>query len=249
MAIEYFKLDHGIAHVLLNRPERMNALDVASKAALGRIWQEIAADPSIHVVVLSGAGEKAFCVGSDIKEMQATGEMVDTDTLMNAIPDIGIRLDKPVIAALHGFTVGMGMTLALHSDLRIAARNTKIAWPETKHGVLSAVSAVNLAGVVGEAAALDLMLTARTIDAEEALKIGLVHRVVDGPVLAAALEWARALTKNSPLAMQLTKSLILTERRRRTTDHAGFIAQTRSDVARSEEFGDIVAKVPGAGRI
>ena len=72
--------------------------------------------------VLTGAGEKAFCAGSDIKEINRTGRMVSTDTLLQAIPGVGIPLDKPVIGALHGYCVGMGMTLALHCDLRIAAK-------------------------------------------------------------------------------------------------------------------------------
>ncbi len=88
MSIEYTLGADGVGHVLINRPERMNALDVPAKEALGKIWRDACADPLCKVLVISGAGDKAFCAGSDIKEMQSTGEMASTETLMNAIPGV-----------------------------------------------------------------------------------------------------------------------------------------------------------------
>ena len=125
MSVLLEKRANGVAVVTINRPQALNALDVPAKERLGDIWQEIADDPQVRVAILTGAGEKAFCAGSDIKEIARTGRMVSTETLMRAIPGVGIPLDKPVIGALHGFCVGMGMTLALHCDLRLAARNTR----------------------------------------------------------------------------------------------------------------------------
>jgi len=253
MEIEFKMLDQGIGHVLLNRPERMNALNIPAKQALGDIWRKVAADPACKVIVISGAGEKAFCAGSDIKEMQETGAMVDTATLMNAIPGIGIDLEKPVIAALHGFTVGMGLTMAIHSDFRIAARNARFSFPETKHGMLSGVSAVTLPGLIGEAAALDIMLSGRIFEAQEALRLGLVQRLVDGDTAAAALagamELARSLVNNSLVAMMLTKRLILAERRRKVLEHATLIDEARVAVTDSKEFSDVVKRNPNAGRM
>ncbi len=253
MGIEFRMLELGIGHVLLNRPERMNALDIPAKQALGQIWREAAADSECKVLVISGAGEKAFCVGSDIKEMQATGGMVDTATLMNAIPGIGHVLEKPVIAALHGYTVGMGLTMAIHCDFRVAARTARFAFPEVKHGMLSGVSAVTLPGIVGEAAALDIMLSGRLFDAQEAARLGLVHRVVDGDTaeaaLAGALELARGLVANSALAMMLTKRLVLAERRRKVLEHAALIDEARIAVTGSTEFADVVNRSAGAGKM
>jgi enoyl-CoA hydratase len=252
MAIEFRMLEQGIGHVLINRPERMNALDIPAKQALGRIWRAAAADPACKVLVISGAGEKAFCAGSDIKEMQATGGMVDTATLMDAIPGIGVALEKPVIAALHGFTVGMGMTLAIHCDFRIAGGDARFAFPEVKHGMLSGVSAVTLPGIVGEAVALDIMLSARVFNAPEAARMGLV-RLTDGEgseaALAAALELARTLLDNSALAMGLTKRLVLSERRRKVLAHAALIDEARIAVTASTEFADVVKRNTGAGRM
>lgn len=253
MSIDFSIDGQGIGHVLLNRPERMNALDVPAKQALGRIWREAAADPSCKAVVISGAGEKAFCAGSDIKEMQATGQMVDTETLMAAIPGIGVELDKPVVAALHGFTVGMGLTMAIHCDFRVATSSARFSFPEARHGMLSGVSAVTLPGIVGESAALDIMLTGRIFEAAEALRLGLVQRLVEGDsaadALAAAMALAHTLAANSSVAMALTKRLILLERRRKVLAHAAEIDRARIAVTASTEFSDVVERKHGAGRI
>src|SRR5215218_4965426 len=168
MSVLLEKRPNGVALVTLNRPQVLNALDVPAKERLGEIWQEIAEDAAVRVAVLTGAGPKAFCAGSDIKEINRTGRMVTTETLLRAIPGVGIPLDKPVIAAIHGFCVGMGMTLALHCDLRLAAKNAVLGYPEVKHGMISGVSAMRLPQVIPQAKALEMMLLARNITADEA---------------------------------------------------------------------------------
>ena len=248
MTIEFRPVANGIFEVLLQRPERMNALDIASKRALGDVWQAANNDPAVKVLIVRGAGDRAFCAGSDIKEMQATGSMVDTDTLMRAIPGVGVELNKPVIAAMHGFTVGMGLTLAIHCDFRIAAATGKIGFPETQHGMLSGVSALTLPGIVGEAKALDLMLTARMLTPQQALAMGLVDQVVPDS-WQAALELADLLVANSAAAMAQTKHLILLDRRRRIREHAAAIDAARLAILASDEFVDVVNQTPGAGRV
>lgn len=236
--------DDGILVVTLNRPEIMNALDVPSKERLGEIWASAAADRGVRVIVLRGAGEKGFCAGSDIKEIRRTGKMVSTEILMRAIPGVGVPLSKPVIASLHGFTIGMGLTLAIHCDFRIAAPDTRLGWPEVRHGMLSGVSAVTLPGIVGEPAALDLMLTGRLIDAQEALAMKLVGKVVPDPY-AESLALARQIAKNSPRAVALTKALILADRRHRIAEIAPEIERARLAVTDSEEYGDLVTGKDG----
>ena len=98
MSILHEMIADGIMVVTLNRPDRLNALDVPSKERLANVWNDAATDPQIRVIVLRGAGEKAFCSGSDVEEIQRTGAMVTTATLMRAIPGVGIELNKPVIA-------------------------------------------------------------------------------------------------------------------------------------------------------
>src|ERR1700756_3894837 len=200
MSILHEMISDGIMVVTLNRPDKLNALDVPSKERLANVWKDAATDPQIRVIVLRGAGEKAFCSGSDVKEIQRTGAMVTTDTLMRALPGVGIELNKPVIAAVHGFTIGMGLTLAIHCDFRIAAVGSRLGFPEVQHGMISGISAITLPGIVGEPVALDLMLSGRTIEASEALACGLIHRIEPAPY-EAAIAFARVLASNSPKAV------------------------------------------------
>ena len=243
MSILHEMISDGIMVVTLNRPDKLNALDVPSKERLANIWSDAAADPQLRVIVLRGAGEKAFCSGSDVKEIQRTGAMVSTDTLMRAIPGVGIELNKPVIAALHGFTIGMGLTLAIHCDFRIAAVGSRLGFPEVQHGMISGISAITLPGIVGEPVALDLMLSGRLIDASEALAIGLVHRVAPDSY-EAALSIAQILSRNSPKAVALTKQLVLADRRKRILEFAAQADHARSQVTQSPEYRDLIEKNP-----
>ena len=243
MSILHEMISDGIMVVTLNRPDKLNALDVPSKERLANVWSDAATDPQIRVIVLRGAGEKAFCSGSDVKEIQRTGAMVTTDTLMRAIPGVGIELNKPVIAALHGFTIGMGLTLAIHCDFRIAAVGSRLGFPEVQHGMISGISAITLPRIVGESVALDLMLTGRLIDASEALACGLVHGVVPDSY-EAALSFAQILSRNSPKAVALTKQLVLADRRKRILEFAAQVDRARSQVTGSPEYRDLIEKVP-----
>jgi enoyl-CoA hydratase/carnithine racemase len=208
MSVLLDKRPNGVAVVTLDRPQVLNALDVPAKERLGEIWQEIADDPAVRVAVITGAGEKAFCAGSDIKEINRTGRMVTTETLLRAIPGVGIPLMKPVIGALHGFCVGFGMTLALHCDLRLAAKNAVLGFPEVKHGMISAVSAMRLPQVMPSAQALEMLLVARNITADEAMRFGLLNAIVDD-VQAEAQAWATTIAGYPPAAVQATKRLAL----------------------------------------
>lgn len=247
MSIDCERRDDGIWIVTLNRPERLNALDSRSKTALGEIWRAAGESADARVLVVRGAGEKAFCAGSDVKEIRETGQMVDTDLLLRAIPGAAAELNKPVVAALHGFTIGMGLTVAIHCDFRIAAPGTRLGFPEVQHGMISGVSAVTLPGLVGEAVALDLMLSGRVLDVEEAKRIGLVHEIAADP-FAAAFELAKKLAANSSRAVALTKQLVLADRTRRLKDHKAMIDAARIGVTDSSEYGDVVAGKAGTGR-
>lgn len=212
MSVLLEKRTNGVAVITLNRPQVLNALDVPAKERLGSIWQEISDDPAVRVAVLTGAGEKAFCAGSDIKEINRTGRMASTDTLLRALPGIGVPLVKPVIAALHGYCIGMGMTLALHCDLRLAAKGTMLGYPEVRHGMISAVSALHLPRVIPSAQALEMLLLARNISAEEAWRWGLINAVVDD-VETEAERWAATIAGYPPAAVQATKRLAMFSRR------------------------------------
>jgi enoyl-CoA hydratase/carnithine racemase len=233
MSVLLDKRANGVAVITLDRPQVLNALDVPAKERLGAIWQEIADDPQVRVALLTGAGTRAFCAGSDIKEINRTGRMVTTETLMRAIPGVGVPLAKPVIAALHGYCIGMGMTLALHCDLRLAAKDTVLGYPEVKHGMISGVSALHLPQVIPNALAMEMLLMARNISADEALRWGLVNAVVDD-VAAEAEKWAATIASYSPAAVQATKRLAtfprrLSEAEQREVEAMRALVETRDD--------------------
>lgn len=204
--ILYEKVGEGVAAVTLNRPKCLNALDIEAKTMLGEIWRDAASDPSVRALVLKGAGDRAFCAGSDIEEVRRTGKMVDTDTLLRSIPNAGIVLNKPVVAALRGHCIGMGMTLAIHADFRIAGQDAKIGYPEVNHGMISAVSALRLPELIGEEQALRMLMLGETIAADAALALGLVGAVADDP-LAAAMDLATRLAAKPAVSVQAHKRL------------------------------------------
>jgi enoyl-CoA hydratase/carnithine racemase len=245
MSVVLEKHANGVAVVTLDRPQVLNALDVPAKERLGSIWQEISDDASIRVAVLTGAGEKAFCAGSDIKEINRTGRMASTETLMRALPGVGVALAKPVIAALHGYCIGMGMTLALHCDLRLATKDTVLGFPEVRHGMISAVSALYLPQVIPSARALEMLLVARNITAEEALRWGLVNAVVDD-AKAAAEKWAATIAGYSPAAVQATKRLAMLSRRMSETQRAE-VAAARALVEGEDDYKRGAAAFVGRG--
>lgn len=229
MTVDYQKLGNGVLLVTLNRPERLNALDSQTKEALGQVWPRAQADSEVRAIVLRGAGERAFCAGSDLKEIHDTGKTASSEVLANALPGVGFNLRKPVIAALHGHTLGLGISLAIHCDFRIARTDTQFSFPEVRHGMLSGFSAITLPSLIGEAAALDIMLSARSFDAEEALALGLINRIAEDPH-SAAIELATQLAGHSAKAMEWSKTLLLADRKRRLQQHMALVDQARQDV-------------------
>lgn len=248
MPVDYERIAPGIFAVTLNRPERLNAADTPSKIALGRIWREAEAADEVRVLILRGKGDRAFCAGSDLREMKESGTMATTDELAGALPGVGSPLTKPVICAVHGYTIGTGFSLAIHSDFRVAAPGTRFIFPEVRHGMLSAFSAITLPTLVGEARALEIMLTAREWSAEEALRIGLVNHIAADP-FAKAVELAETLGKSSNEALRLTKKLILADRNRRLAAHWSLVDTARREVSHSPECVATIAGAAGTGRL
>ncbi|MEW5420786.1 enoyl-CoA hydratase/isomerase family protein [Amorphus sp. 3PC139-8] len=223
-----------MAVVSLNRPERLNALDVASKERLGAMWSELAADTDVRAVVLCGAGPRAFCAGSDITEVRETSRMVSTEILLAAIPGMATPLWKPVVAALHGHCVGMGLTLAIHCDFRICAPQARLSYPEVNHGMISAVSAMHLADLIGRDAAMRMLLLGESLDAETARAVGLVSELAEDP-LSRALELASALAAKPAAAVQAHKRLAGFAVRRLSAAEREEVIEVRAWL---ESFGD-----------
>ncbi len=232
MSISHHLTAEGILLIGLNRPEKLNALDEASKIRLGEIWDDARTDDNVRTIVIYGEGERAFCAGSDLKEAREKGRTVTTTILARSLPGVLQPLNKPVIAALHGYTLGLGISLAIHCDYRIAHPETRFSFPEIHHGMLSGFSAITLPLLVGESRALDLMLTGRKFTAQQALDWGLVNSLSEQP-RESAIELARQLSADKVTqAAGWTKSLILSERRRQLGLYFSDIDQARSLVTK-----------------
>jgi enoyl-CoA hydratase len=222
----------AVAVLTVDRQEALNALDVKTLTELRDRLRELAGDAHVRVVILTGAGEKAFVAGADIKYM--SGLDVDDAKAWGALGHEAGRLletmPKPTIAAVNGFALGGGCELALACDIRYAASNAKLGQPEVNLGIIPGWGGTQrLARVCGLGVAKELIFTGRVVDADEALRIGLVNGVHD-PVLDKARETAALLASKSPVALRVMKELA---NRALGGDHAANLA------AEGKTFGEL----------
>jgi enoyl-CoA hydratase len=237
MSIDLARVDGiGIAVLTVNRPEAMNALDLATLTELRDRLVELAADPTARVVVLTGAGDKAFVAGADIKYM--SGLEVDEAREWGALGHVCGRLletmPKPTIAAVDGVALGGGCELALACDLRYASSHSRLGQPEINLGIIPGWGGTQrLARVCGLGFAKELILTGRLVAAEEALRRGLVNGVYEpGELMDGVMETARLLAAKSRVALAAAK---LAANRALGGDHAANLE------AEAETFGDLFA--------
>lgn len=201
----------AIRILTLNRPERRNALSRTLREKLIEAFLDARADPAIWVVVLAGAGDKAFCAGADLKEGPAASGRRDLGPMHAAAPllfEVIADTGKPVIAAVNGAAIGGGLELMLASDICIAAQGAKMGLTEAKVGMGAAYASVVLPRTIPSAIALEMMFTGRLIDADEARHWGLVNKVVPADkVIDKAMEMARTIAGNAPLSVQRMKEM------------------------------------------
>jgi enoyl-CoA hydratase len=195
-----------IARVTFNRPNVLNALNRKTMDELGDCLKKVRADDDIRVLILTGAGEKAFVAGADINELSQQTPVNGREFTLYG-QEIFHRLEtlgKPVIAAINGFALGGGCELALACTLRVAGRNAKLGQPEVKLGIIPGYGGTQrLPRLCGKGVAQELILTGEMISAEEALRVGLVNRVVEpGELLATAEAIAKKIIANAPLAVK-----------------------------------------------
>ena len=198
----------GITFVTVNRPDKLNALNDRTVEEIDAAFVAVAADPAVRGVILTGAGEKAFVAGADIAEL-ATQSPVDGKERSirgQRVLDRIERLGKPVIAAVNGFALGGGCELALACHVRIASENAKLGTPEVKLGIMCGYAGTQrLPRLVGKGRALEMLLTGEMVDAAEALRIGLVNRVVPREKLLAEAEGLmRKMLANGPVSLRFT---------------------------------------------
>ncbi len=200
----------AVAVVTIDRQDALNALNVETLTELRDRLHELAEDESARVVVLTGAGERAFVAGADIKYMGGLGpdEAKEWGALGHEAARLLEQMPKPTIAAINGFALGGGCELALACDLRYASSGARLGQPEIDLGIVPGWGGTQrLARVCGLGAAKELILTGRPVDAEEALRLGLVNAVAD-PVLEHALGVAANLAEKSPVALRVAKRLL-----------------------------------------
>ena len=198
--------DGPVTQICLNRPEAMNAVTPAMHERLAAAFDDFAADNSQHVAIISGAGDKAFCAGSDLKDGLAT------DYPASDYGGLNMRFDlaKPIIAAIDGFALGGGFEIALACDLIIASDRSSFALPEPLIGAVALGGGLHrLPRQIGLKRAMDLILTSRRINAQEGYDMGFVNAVVPADKLDETVKfYCSAILKGSPLAIQASKMTV-----------------------------------------
>ena len=225
MAIELTRSEE-YAIITLNRPDALNALSIGLIRDLAVCFDEVAQSDA-RALIITGAGPKAFCAGADIKELQGRSLMQQkqggefgqaTFAKLDTLP-------MPSIAVINGYAFGGGMELALACTFRLATRNAKMGTPEIKLGLIPGYGGTQrLPRVVGEARALEMVMTGRTVDAEEALRMGLVSRLVEGEAVAAGMAFASEFSSYSLPVLQFARDAVL--RASETPLHEGLKIET-----------------------
>ncbi len=208
--VEY---EDAIAIVSINRPQALNALNTDTLLELDHLFDVLNAEKKIKAVVITGVGDKAFVSGADISEMLSKNPMEarDFSFLGHKVMWKVENLAQPVIAAVNGFALGGGCELALACDIRLASENARFGQPEIGLGITAGFGGIQrLARLVGKGKASELLFTAKTITAHEAMSIGLVNQVIpQAQLMETAKEMARTIAEKGSIAVQLTKSAML----------------------------------------
>lgn len=197
--------DHGIATVTINRPKKLNALNGAVLDELYDVFGEIRKDEGVAAIIVTGAGEKAFVAGADIKELRELDGSSAQKTSEKGQQVFQFIEDsrKPVVAAVNGYALGGGAELAMACHLRVAGSNAAFGLPEVGLGLIPGYGGTQrLSHIIGNARALDMILTARQVHAEEALEMGLVNRVAEEAPVEAARSLIRKILANGPVAIR-----------------------------------------------
>ena len=211
MAIRYEKTGQ-IATITINRPEAMNAMDRETSQQLAEAFQDFDRDGQLLVAVLTGAGDKAFSAGADLKKMYGRAEDGNIAEIWEPERQwrLGQRLQvwKPVIAAINGYCLAGGLELAMGCDIRLASETASFGCPEVRWGILHGYGALRLPKTIPLSAAMELLLTGERINAQEAFRLGIVSRVVPAAaLLPTAHQLAEKICANGPIAIRVTKEL------------------------------------------
>jgi enoyl-CoA hydratase/carnithine racemase len=218
-AVTYRSADR-IATITIDRAERMNRIDADVVEGLHAAWHRFMGDDEARVAILTGAGEKAFTAGADLRAPPAN--------LYRSIPGVGVPVDKPVIGAVAGWVVGGGMVLTTMCDILVAADTTRFSYPEVKVGFTGGLIG-NIASRIPHKIAMELLLVGEPIDARRAYEVGYVNRVVPvAELMPTALDYARRIAATAPLPSRALKRFVAAAMPKGPTELAG-VARTETD--------------------
>lgn len=206
--ILYEKRDDRIAVITINRPEARNALSRGMYQTLEETWVDFVEDDSLSVAVITGTGDRAFCAGADLKEMAQASPMVGSFKrgIARLLDDWEIDVWKPVIAAVNGLALGQGLSLVMATDMRIAAEDAVFGMSQIKWGIASGTATQILPRFLPYPIGMEMLLTGNNITAQRAYEVGLINKVVPRErLMDEALELARTVAANAPLALQAAK--------------------------------------------
>ena len=211
MAIDYQK-EGKIAIFTINRPEALNSMNMEAVQELHQAMVDFRDDPELWVGIITGAGERAFCAGADIKDtLSFMKEHRDKPWVFPATPMRGLDMWKPLIAAINGLALGGGLEIAVACDIRIASENARLGTPEVTLGLIPGWGGTQrLPRMVPWCKAAEIVLMGKPVDAEEAYRIGLVNKVVPlQEVMPTAKEWANTICQAGPLAVRAAKEAMI----------------------------------------
>lgn len=215
MSIDLEVIDH-IAVITMNRPEKLNALDADAYGELSAAWIRVRDDDDVRVAVVTGAGNRSFSVGADMKSFVTNQRSLDQfwKTQQHVLLNRGLDMWKPVVAAVNGYCLGGGMTLLLATDIRVAVAEATFGLPEVKRGILPGNGGTQrILSQLPYAIAMEMLLTGEPFGANTALRWGLINRVTDrADLMDVAFEYAEKLAANAPLAVQGAKEAALRSR-------------------------------------
>lgn len=210
-----YQVEENIAIIRVNRPQARNALNWAAQEGFATAVTAVSHNPAIRTLIITGTGRQAFVAGGDLKELSQNPDMAAGERLNRVMGQAlaqMTRLPIPVIAAINGDAFGGGCEILTACDLRLATAQARFSFAQVRVGLTTGWGGTNrLVHLIGQSRALELLLTARTFDAEEAFRLGLVHRLLppEADVLAAARTWAEELVQLPAGALAATKALIL----------------------------------------
>ena len=225
--------------VTINRPEVMNALHPPGNRELAEVFDEFASDPELWVAIITGAGDRAFSAGNDLKYQASGGDRSGQPAAGFGGITSRYELTKPLIAAVNGIAMGGGFEIALACDIIVAAENAVFALPEVRVGLAALAGGVHrLPRSIGKHQALGMILTGRRVSAAEGQALGFVNEVVpEGQAVAGARRWAEQILEASPMSVRASKQAVL-----QGLEHAGVQAASAAtytavqDMVRSEDF-------------